>query len=116
MKSVREIVTRMASRHNLPLRDELNKETSFLLQEAKTWNCSVESMKRLKRLYGLQLVLHLSEASEIRHQIFHTFDMEDMQHENGWNTVISLLEKNYKSNGTAVAFISWEKFEALSHK
>ena len=42
--------------------------------------------------------------------------MEDMQHENGWNTVISLLEKNYKSNGTAVAFISWEKFEALSHK
>ena len=116
MKSVREIVTRMASRHNLPLRDELNKETSFLLQEAKTWKCSVESMKRLKRLYGLQLVLHFSEGSEIRHQIFHTFDMEDMQHENGWNTVISLLEKNYKSNGTEVAFHSWEKFGALSHK
>ena len=116
MKSVKEIVTRMESQHNLPLKDELNKETSFLFQKAKTWKCSAESIKRLKRLYGLQLVLHLSEGSKIRHQIFHTFDMEDMQHENGWNTVISLLEKNYKSNGTAVAFISWEKFEALSHK
>ena len=42
--------------------------------------------------------------------------MEDMQHENGWNTVISLLEKNYKSNGTVVGFNTWEKFGALSHK
>ena len=42
--------------------------------------------------------------------------MEDMQHENRWNTVISLLEKNYKSDGTAVLFHSWEKFGALSHK
>ena len=83
----------MASRHILLLNDELNKETSFLFQEAKTWKCSAESIKRLKRLYGLQLVLHLSEGSKIRHQIFHTIDMEDMQHENGWNTVISLLEK-----------------------
>ena len=110
VKSVKEIVTRMASRHIVPLRHELNKETSFLFQEAKTWKCSAESIKRLKRLYGLQLVLHLSEGSKIRHQIFHTFDMEDMQHENGWNTVISLIEKNYKSNGNAVAFNTWEKF------
>ena len=35
VKSVKEIVTRMASRHILPLRDELNKETSFLFQEDK---------------------------------------------------------------------------------
>ena len=48
VKSVKEIVTRMASRHILPLRDELNKETSFLFQEAKTWKCSAESIKRLK--------------------------------------------------------------------
>ena len=46
---------------------------------------------------GLQLALHLSEGSEIRHQIFHAFDMEDRQHENGWNTAISLLEKITKT-------------------
>ena len=36
MKSVKEIVTGMKSRHNLPLRDEMNKENSSLLQEDKT--------------------------------------------------------------------------------
>ena len=65
---------------------------------------------------GLQLVLHLFQGSEIRHQIFHILDMEDRQHGNGWNTVTSLLEKNYKSNDTAEAFHIWKKFGALSHK
>ena len=35
VKSVKEIVTGMKSRHNLPLRDEMNKENSSLLQEDK---------------------------------------------------------------------------------
>ena len=52
VKSVREIVTRMAARHNLPLRDELNQEPLSCSKKAKTWKCSVESMKRLKRLHG----------------------------------------------------------------
>ena len=59
VKSVKEIVTRMASRHILPLRDELNKETSFLFQEAKTWKCSAESIKRLKGLYGIAISITL---------------------------------------------------------
>ena len=78
----KEAVTGMASRHNLPLRDEINKETSFLLREAKTWKFTAENINRLKKLYGLQLVLQLPEGSGIRHQIFHTFDMEDMKREN----------------------------------
>ena len=106
----------MATRHNLILRDQLNKETSFFFQEAKTWKCSAESIKILKRWYGLQLELHLFKGSETRHQIFHTFNMEDKQYGNGWNIVISLSEKNYKSNGTAVAFHTWEKFGSLSHE
>ena len=35
VKSVKEIVTGMKSWHNLPLRDEMNKEKSPLLQEDK---------------------------------------------------------------------------------
>ena len=56
-------------------------------------------------------MLHLFKGSEIRHQIFYTFDMQDRQHENRQKTAISLLEKNYKSNGTAVAFNTWKNLE-----
>ena len=35
MKSVKEVVTGMKSKHNLPLTDEMNKENSSLLQEDK---------------------------------------------------------------------------------
>ena len=73
-------------------------------------------------MYVLQLVLHLPEGSDIRHQIFHTLDMEDLECKNRWNTANSLLGKNYKSNGTAV--VLWycssiqylEKIGALSYK
>ena len=37
--------------------------------------------------------------------------MQDRQHENRQKTAISLLEKNYKSNGTAVAFNTWKNLE-----
>ena len=87
-----------------------------MLQEAKTWKSSASTINGLKGLYVLQLVLHLPEGSDIRHQIFHTFDMEDLECKNGWNTATSLLGKNYKSNGTAVVFNTWKKFGALSHK
>ena len=39
------------------------------------------------------------------------FDMEDLQRKNGWNTVISLLEKNYKSNGNAEHLILGKNLE-----
>ena len=42
--------------------------------------------------------------------------MEDLECKNRWNTATSLLGKNYKSNGTAVVFNTWEKFGALSYK
>ena len=114
--TAKDTVTGTASRHNLHLRDEQNKEISFLLQEAKTWKSSASNINGLKGLYVLQLVLHLTEGSEIKHQIFHTFDMEDQECENGWKTTSSLLGKNYKSNGTAVVFNTCKKFGALSHK
>ena len=68
-------------------------------------------------MYVLQLVLQLPEGSDIRHQIFHTFDMEDdVECKNGWNTATSLLGKNNKSNDTAIVFNTWKKFGALSRK
>ena len=50
VKSVREIVTRMAARHNLPLRDELNKETSFLLQESQDLEVFSWKYEKIKKI------------------------------------------------------------------
>ena len=46
--TAKDTVTGIASRHNLHLRDGQNKETSFLLREAKTWKSSASSIKGLK--------------------------------------------------------------------
>ena len=50
VKSVREIVTRMAARHNLPLRDELNKETFFLLQESQDLEVFSWKYEKIKKI------------------------------------------------------------------
>ena len=34
-----------------------------------------------------------------------------MKRENGWNNVINLLEKNYESDGSTVAFNTWKNLE-----
>ena len=98
---------------NLLLRDEKNKEFSLWLREAKTWKCATESITGLKNVHGLQLALYLSEASEIRRQIFDTLDTDEMKTENGWRSVIELLETHYQKDDNSLAFKIWTEFRTF---
>ena len=85
-------------------------------REAKTWKCATESITGLKNVHGLQLALHLSEASEIRRQIFDTFDTDEMKGENGWRSVTELLETHYQKEDNSLAFEPWKGFRTFSRK
>ena len=67
-------------------------------------------------MHGLQLVLNLPEDSEIRRHLFNTLDSEQMIGDDGWKTVIELLESYYKKDDNAEVFDTWKEFRILCRK
>ena len=95
---------------------EKNKEFSLWLREAKAWKCVKESITGLKNVHGLQLALDFPESSEIRRQIFDTLYTDEMKGENGWRSVIELLETHYQKDDNSLAFETWKELRNFSRK
>ena len=70
----------------------------------------------IENVHGLQLVLNLTGASEIRRHLFNTLGTEQMIGDDGWKTVIELLESYYKKNDNAEAFDTCNEFRTLCRK
>ena len=79
------------------------------LREAKAWKCTKKGIQCLKGVPGLQLALHLPKGSEIRPQIFDTFDNDEMKSENGSNAVTDSLKLYYKKDDNKKASDKSEK-------
>ena len=84
------------------------------LREAQAWKVATNAVPGLKDVHGLQLALHLPEKSEIRNQIFDTFDTAEMQGNDGWKKIIDLMSKYYKKDDNAEAFDTWKTFRTLT--
>ena len=98
---------------NPPLRDESTKEFPLWLKETKAWKLNIKEVSALKNVHGLRLVLNLPEGSEIRRHLFDTLDTEQMTGDDGWKTVIELLESCYRKGDNAEAFDTWKEFRTL---
>ena len=101
---------------NPPQWDEENKEFSLWLREVKAWKEATAGVAGLKNVHGLQLALHLPNSSEIRRQVFDTFDTNEMKGDNGWERVIELIETYYSKDDNTSAFETWKEFRTLSRK
>ena len=78
------------------------------LQEAIAWKCATKGINSLKRVHGFQLALYFPEGSEIRQQIFDTFDNDEKKCENGWNAVTDLLTLHLKKVERKEAVNAWK--------
>ena len=86
------------------------------LREVKSWRVATLEVKSLKDVHGLQLALHLPEGTEIRRQIFDTFEPEQMQGDEGWKRVIELIENCYKKDDNTEAYESWNEIRSVCRK
>ena len=99
---------------NPPRWDESTKTFELWLREVKVWKAATDKVTGLSGVHGLQLALHLPEGSEIRTQVFDTIEPEQMQGDEGFKTVISLLERHYAKDESTTAFQTWRDFKSLS--
>ena len=70
----------------------------------KAWKLAKKDVLVLKNVHGLQLVLNLPEGSEIGRHLFDMLETKQMTGDDGWKTVIELLESYYRNDNNAEAF------------
>ena len=101
---------------NPPKWDQENKDFDLWVREIKAWKISTATVSGLKGVHALQLVLHFPEGSEIRNQLFETFDTEEMKGDDGWNRVIDHMKQYYSKDDTIAAFHTFKEFRFFSRK
>ena len=98
---------------NPPKWDEKSKRFDTWLREVKVWKAATDKAPGLSGVHGLQLALHLPENSDIRNQVFDTLEPDDMKGDEGFKSVVSMLEKHYAKDENTSAFQTWKEFKEL---
>ena len=101
---------------NPPTWDDRRKDFEFWLREIEAWKRATQNVNGLKGVHSLQLALHLPEGSEIRRQVFDTFDTEQLTGEAGWTELVAHLKKHYARGENVSAFDAFKEFKTMERK
>ena len=101
---------------NPPTWDDTTKDFEFWLREIQAWKRATQNVTGLKGVHSLQLALHLPEGSEIRRQVFDTFDTDELTGEDGWTQLVDHLRTHYAKSENISAFDAFKEFKVMERK
>ena len=89
-----------------------NKAYERWKEEMSAWKIVSKVDKKDK---ALTVALSFPEGSEVRDKVFSEVKIEDLNKDNGMETLIEALDKWYKKDELSAAYESWTRFETYKN-